>query len=109
MLLRENNLFNLFDVQLAIIESDGKLTVMPVPAKEPATAGDLNVQKPAAKMPVDLIIDGHILKHNLEKFGVSETWLEGQLSMRKAAVEEVFYAGLDTSGNLYISERGQQQ
>jgi uncharacterized membrane protein YcaP (DUF421 family) len=106
MMLRSKDMFNISDVELAVIENNGEFSVLPKAAKQPATAGDLNIAKPAAKMPVDIIIDGRLLTKNLKTSGYDEQWLNTQLSLQNMQVRGVFYAGLDTSGNLYVCPRG---
>jgi uncharacterized membrane protein YcaP (DUF421 family) len=107
MMLRSKSMFNISDVGLAVIESNGELSVLPNSSKQPATAGDLNIARPAAKMPVDIIIDGRVLTKNLKNAGYDEQWLNGQLNLRNVQVSGVFYAGLETSGNFYVCPRGQ--
>ncbi len=107
MMLRSKNMFNISDVQLAVFESNGELSVLPKPSKEFVTTGDMNIVKQAANMPVDIIIDGHVLTKNLENTGLDMSWLNNQLNLQNVRVKMVLYAGLDTSGNLYVCPRGQ--
>lgn len=52
----------------------------------------------------DLIMDGKILSENLKSVKLDTTWLNTQLSNQGVFnVEQVFYAGLDSAGTLYVS------
>lgn len=103
MLLREKNAFDLSDVQLAVLENDGELSVVLRAQKLPATRGDMGKDGGEAKMPVDLIIDGRVLTGNFKGSGRDAAWLRGELSKSGLDERDVVYAGLDTGGNLLVS------
>jgi uncharacterized membrane protein YcaP (DUF421 family) len=105
MLLHEKDIFDLSDVQEAIYESNGQLSVIPAPAKQPVTRADFGKAGLPAKMPVDLIVDGRLLKANLVHAGLDPQWLLAQLAMRNLEPSGIFYAGLDTNGALYLSPK----
>lgn len=106
MLLREKNAFNIADVEFAIFETDGKLSVLKKSQKQPVTPSDLNIPTAYAGLTKDIIIDGEIMNENLKAAKLDRDWLMAKLKDNNFnSVEEVFYAGLDTSGNLYISTR----
>lgn len=106
MQLREKNIFNIADVAVSIIESDGKLTVLPKVNKMPVTTGDLNISSDYTGLMDDIIIDGKILYDNLKRVNHDEKWVEAQLKTNDIhEVEEVFYAGLNATGSLYISKK----
>jgi len=106
MQLREKDIFNVADVEFAIIETDGQLTVIPKPNKQPLTTGDLNIQTNNKGITTDIIIDGKIIYDNLKIVNHDEQWLMKQLKSNNVRdVEDVFYGGLDSSENLYISTR----
>ena len=106
MQLREKDIFNISDVEFAVIESDGQLTVIPKADKQLVTTGDLNIKTSYKGLTTDVIIDGKIMHDNLISTNHDEQWLMRQLRKYNVkAVEEVFYGGVDTSGNLFISTR----
>ena len=106
MLLREKNTFNIADVEFAIFETDGKLSVLKKSQKQPVTPSDLNIPTAYAGLTKDIIIDGEIMDENLEDAKLDKVWLMAKLKDNNFnRIEEVFYAGLDTLGNLYISTR----
>lgn len=107
MKLREKNTFNLADVEFAIMETDGQLSVLPKSNKQPLTPFHMNIQTQAAGLTKDIIMDGNIMEENLSDAGYDKMWLISQLkSQNIEAASEVFYAGLDGSKKLYISKKG---
>lgn len=103
-LLRKKNVFNYADVEFAIIENDGQLSVLPKSQKAPLTPSDLNIPTNYKGLTKDLIMDGKVLEENLKSVKLDKSWLNTQLSNQGISnVEQVFYAGLDSAGNLYVS------
>ena len=106
MQLREKDIFNAEDVEFAIIESNGEISVLPKSNKQPITTGDLNMSTNYKGLTSDIIIDGKIIYDNLKCTNHDEQWIKKQLKSHNINdVKDVFYAGMDTSGNLYISTR----
>lgn len=104
MLLRQKDVFYIENVDFAIIESDGQLSVWLKPEKQPVTSGDLNVPQNGNKLPVDIIIDGRVIEKNLKSSTHNITWLKQQLNNTGAKnIEDVFYAALVDSDKLYVS------
>lgn len=103
-LLRKKNVFNISDVEFGVIENGGELSVLPKSQKQPLTPSDLNLPTKYKGLTKDLIIDGRILEENLRSTNLDENWIKTQLSNQGISkVEQVFYAGLDSSGALYVS------
>ena len=106
MLLREKNVFSISEVDTAIFEPDGKLTVSMKPAYQPSTKKDQNVISASSKyIPTELIVDGNILHQNLKEVGLSKEWLQNQLNHLHIKMQEVFYVELKEDGTLYIDRR----
>ncbi|MFZ5987340.1 MAG: YetF domain-containing protein [Bacillota bacterium] len=106
MKLREKNAFNIGDVEFAIMETDGKISVEKKSQMQPLTPSDLKIPTSYKGLTKDLVIDGKIMQENLSDANLNEQWLLDQLKGHGAQnPEDVFYAGLDTSGNLYVSKR----
>ena len=101
--LRLNGYPNIADVDFAILETDGQLSVIPKPAKRPVVAEDLNITSRYEGLPLSVVLDGHILKNDLEKLGLTEEWLVDQL--KRAGYQDtsqVLFACIDDSGRLFI-------
>lgn len=106
MQLREKDIFNIEDVAIAAIESDGELTVLPKVNKQPITTGDLNIQTNYNGLVIDIIIDGKIMYNNLEDANYDAQWVIDQLKKYNISdIKEVFYAGLNASGNFFVSKK----
>jgi uncharacterized membrane protein YcaP (DUF421 family) len=106
MQLREKSVFNIADVEFAILETDGSLSVLPKSQKMPLTPSDLNISTKYNGLTKDLVIDGNIMFENLKDINLDEHWLSIQLKDHGITnTREVFYAGLDSSGNLFVSKR----
>lgn len=106
MKLREKDVFNIEDVQFAIMESNGQLSVLIKADKKPITPYDMNIKVKNLSLINDIIIDGKIVNKNLQIVGVDEKWLKSELKKKNInAIEDVFYAGVDQNKKLNISER----
>ncbi len=106
MLLRQKNYFNIGDVEYAVMETNGQLSVLAKAEKQPATVADLNLYTSYKGLTRDLIMDGNILEENLNSAGIKEFDFLNQLkSYGVNNVKNVFYAGLDSTGNLYLSKK----
>lgn len=105
-LLRQKKIFNVADVEFAIMEYDGNVSVLPKSEKQPLTPKDISIPTPPSRLTKDVIIDGNIMVENLEKTSMSEKVLKDNLKMYGVReVENVFYAGIDSTGRLYVSKR----
>ncbi len=106
MMLREQGYFNIADVENAIIETNGELSVQLKAEKQPLTPSDMSITPDYKGLTRDLIMDGKILDNNLSYINKNERWLRKQLLHYGVHdLKEVFYAGLDSSDNLYVSKR----
>lgn len=106
MKLREKDVFSLEDIQFAVMESNGQLSVLIKANKKPITPYDMDLKVKGFSLINDIIIDGKIIDKNLEIAGVDKTWLQSELKRKGINnIEEVFYAGVDKSKKLIISER----
>lgn len=103
-LLRGKNAFNINDVYYAVMECDGKLSVLFNSDKRPTSPSDFQITPPQNGLTKDIIIDGKVLYNNLESAHLSESWLMGKLAEKGIEnIKEVFYAAIDTAGKLYCT------
>lgn len=104
--LRSKNVFNINDVEYAILETSGDLSVLLKSQSQPVTPKDLQITTQYQGVPAELIVDGEIIRQNLDQNKLSERWLTDQLRMQGIYNPgEVAYASLDSSGKLYIDRR----
>lgn len=108
-MLRKKNAFALTDVEYAILETDGKLSVMKKESQQPITQSAMNIQKfktDVFPIATELIADGKINKANLSKLHLDEDWLKKQLDNAGVeSVSDIFYAEIQKDGSLYIDHR----
>lgn len=104
--LRSKNMPNISDVEYAILETNGELSVIPKSGKRPVNPEDLNIQTKYEGLPLDLIIDGKVNYKNLGKAKLDIGWLETELGKFGIYnLKSVIFASLDTSGNLYYQQK----
>ena len=82
LLCREQGYFDLEEIQLAVFEHNGRLSVLPKAANRPATPEDLNITARATHIGVEIIMDGRIIGDNILRAGKSEEWLKDQLKLQ---------------------------
>jgi uncharacterized membrane protein YcaP (DUF421 family) len=103
MQLRVKDIFYITDVEIAILEPDGKLSVLKKAEKNTLTIEDMNIKKPKTGMMVDIILDGNILYSHLPQIQKNEGWVSEQLKARNIAnIKDVVYAGLQADDQIYI-------
>lgn len=96
MQLREKNITAVSDVEFAILETSGKLSVFPKAGQRPLTPDDLTLTAKPTYMMTSLIVDGQIDDDKLAAVNKSRAWLQNQLVAQGYSSEtDVFYAGWD--------------
>jgi uncharacterized membrane protein YcaP (DUF421 family) len=101
--LREKGYHSLPDIEMAMLEASGKLSVIPVSQKRPVTPADLNLDTKYEALGSMLISDGTVDQQNLKKLGLAPSWLQDQLAARGIeSINAVLFASLDTQGELFV-------
>lgn len=101
--LREKDIFNIEEVEYAVLEDHGKLSVKKKSEYEWVTRKDLKLHAEAVKsFPVELIMDGRVIEDNLARNGLTKEWLERELAKRNKALSDVFYAVRGTQNELFF-------
>lgn len=91
--LRIKNVANIEDVEYAILETGGSLSVILKTNKAPVIREDLNIAAQYKGLPTTLIIDGTLVKENLSIAGINENWLQNELRKNKiGSVKDVLFA-----------------
>ncbi|MEN6567353.1 MAG: DUF421 domain-containing protein [Veillonellales bacterium] len=104
--LREKGIFDVSEVQYAIVETTGELSVIKKSDYQPLTKTDFNIHLADPALPVEIIMDGQIIEENLARQNHSRAWLEQQLAARNIAhPSQVTYAVIDSKGQLFISSQ----
>ena len=103
--LRSNNIFNIGDVEYAILETSGQITVIPKPEKRNVVISDFNIEPEYEGISYDLVIDGVIMKENLRNLGKEEKWLEKEVAKFKIKPKDALVVTIDGKGNLYCQAK----
>jgi uncharacterized membrane protein YcaP (DUF421 family) len=100
--LRQKNAFKVADVEEAILETNGKISVMKKAEYSPLTPKDAGIMVEAEQMPSLIIIDGQLLEKRLHYLGYTKEWLLGEVLAKGAKdITDVFLAQIDSTGNVY--------
>lgn len=104
--LRMKSIPNIADVEFAVLETNGQISILPKSLKRPVTPEDLKLKPGYEGLPIVLIMDGKLNPANLAHASKDQTWLEGEIKKSKLkGIEEVLFASLDSSGNLFLQEK----
>lgn len=106
-MLRQKDVFSIAEVDFAIFESDGKLSVLKKDSGSSITNRNMyKVKNKLIPFPLEIILDGNIKKENLINSGFDNNWLIAQLQRAGIhSISEVFYAEVQTDGSLYIDKK----
>lgn len=105
--LRLKNFANLEDIDYAILETSGQLSVIPKAENKPVTIKDLNIKPTPQQMPITVIIDGRIISDNLYKIGLTNAWIINELRINKInSAKDIFFAYLNPEKKLVFQLKG---
>ena len=99
--LRDNNIFNIGDVEYAILETSGQVTVIPKPNKRPTTPEDFNIEPKYEGIPYDLVVDGKVEYENLKKIGKDYKWLQKQTEKFGIKPEQALIVTIDGDNKFF--------
>lgn len=107
--LRTNGYYDINDVQTAIVETSGKLSIIPKDSSRPVTVSDMGIVSPSREgLPYVLIADGSVNKSELKRAGKNMNWLKCELEKRGIVPKEVFVCSLDINDNLFVQQKGEK-
>lgn len=92
--LREKDIFNIEEVEYAVLEDNGQVSVLKKEAYQFVTKQDLGLALQSQVFPVELIMDGVLVEDNLKRNGLTREWLENELRQKRKgkSLADVFYA-----------------
>lgn len=103
LLLREKGTFKVSDVEMAILETNGQLSILLKTDQQPVTPTIARITIPQEHSPTILIMDGQLLKKGLKDRGLTEEWLGNEVKKQGATtIKDVFLAQVDSLGNVYV-------
>ena len=101
--LREKDAFNLSEVELAMLETNGQISVMKKPEYQALTPKDIGLSVEEDHAPSLVIIDGTLLEKHLIYLGYSKDWLLKEIKKQGAnQFEDVFLAQINSDGSVYV-------
>lgn len=94
---------NISDIQTAVLEPNGRISILPKASARNVTNKDMNLSPQEDKLPVTIILDGKVLEENLKFTGNNKTWLKKQLENQGIKnTDEIFYASCDGNNCLSV-------
>ncbi|MGN1298457.1 MAG: DUF421 domain-containing protein [Candidatus Scatovivens sp.] len=100
---RTSGYFNLNDLEVALLEPNGKISFLPKADKRPATPEDLSINPPQDNLVTNVILDGKILNNNLKSVKHNEKWLRKKIKEQGIEnIEDIFLATYDNQKDLSI-------
>lgn len=103
--LRQNNVFNIGDVEYAILETSGQVTVIQKPEKRNAIPEDFGIVPEYEGIPYDLVVDGKVMNDNLKKIGRDYNWLKKEANKFDIKPEEALIITFDGKGQFYCQAK----
>jgi uncharacterized membrane protein YcaP (DUF421 family) len=104
--LRIKNVPNISDVEFAVLETNGQLSVFPKSQKRPTIPEDFHITTKFEGLPLSIIMDGNLNHKNLEQAKKDLKWLKKELKQQKVErIEDVFLASLDSSDTLFVQAK----
>lgn len=100
--LRTKKVFQVSDVEFAVLESDGEMNLLLKSDRRPLAPIDLGVHAEAATAPQTVLLDGKVLDEGLGNLGLSRDWLQTELEKIGILPENVLIGQVDSSGDLYV-------
>ena len=103
VMCRQEGYFNLNDIQTAVFEYNGRLTVLPKSTKRPVNPLDINLVPSPEKISIEVIMEGRILTENLKRMGLNHEWLEKELKIQGFKnAKEIFLGICDENKTLTL-------
>ncbi|TLS36743.1 DUF421 domain-containing protein [Pseudalkalibacillus caeni] len=100
--LREKDVFDIEEVQYAVVEADGHLSVLKKPLYRNVTVKDLNIVTGNSAFPIELIMDGKWVGKNLQQHNIPKDWVINEVTKKGLQLNNIFYCVKGTNGQLYF-------
>ncbi|QJD85085.1 DUF421 domain-containing protein [Cohnella herbarum] len=101
-MLRMKNVFDVSQVEFAVMDTSGELNVLLKKEHQPLTPSDINLPVTPEKFSMSVIMDGKILEDSLKRVGLNENWLNAKLEKLGTKVERIYFAQVDSQNKLYL-------
>lgn len=103
--LRGNNIVNIGDVEYAILETSGQITVIQKPNKRNTIPEDFGIEPEYEGIAYDLVLDGKVMYENLKKLSKDYDWLKREVSKFKIKPEDALIVTIDGKGKIFCQEK----
>ena len=103
--LRDKDVVNLGDVEYAILETSGQVTVIEKPNKRKLIPEDLGIMPDYEGIPYDLVVDGKIMYKNLQSIGKNYNWLKKEVNKFNMQPEEALIVTMDGKGQIFCQKK----
>ena len=103
--LRQNDIFAIGDVEYAILETNGQLSVIQKPEKRNTIPEDFNITPEYEGIPYDLVLDGKVMDDNLTKIGRDYNWLKKETEKFNMKPEEALVITFDGKGQIFCQRK----
>lgn len=107
--LRGDNIFDIADVEYAILETNGEISVITKPEKNSVTLEDMKIQAKYTGIPYDLVVDGKVMHKNLKAIGKDEKWLDNELKKLKIKSSNVLIATINGKQEIFCQEKNMKK
>lgn len=108
-MLREKDVFDINEVETAIIEANGALSVLKKPQKNSVTLEDMNIIKPTSTISFPVIVEGTLYTDVLRDVNLDEAWLQQELDNQGVnELKDVFFASINRNRELHISLKNEK-
>lgn len=106
--LRQKDIFDISQVEDAVIETNGSISVLPKAEYQPITASDISLSVKEKGMPVAIVIDGKPVNEYFNEYKLKDSEIELVLQTVNRDVERIMLLTIDDDGNTYLIEKEKQ-
>ncbi len=106
--IRQCNYYSFDQILYAIIETNGKMSVIPKSNCAPATAQDVKVENPPAQLPHIIISDGKLIKDEVKSAKLDNKKVNSILSHLKLSIKDLLIFSIDDAGKVYYQEKNKE-
>jgi len=104
---RSSGYFDISQIEIAMLEANGKLSILPKSADRPPTAKDMGMEIAQDSLLANVVIDGNIMEDNLRRMNKTVEWLRAQLQAQNQKLKDVLLATLDNQDRVICYSRHQ--
>jgi len=109
-LIRGCGVFDIDEIAYAILETNGNLCLLMKSQYSPVTREDLKVKVSQSALPINIIMDGKLMKQNVDLAGIDEKLINKCIGRAKAKkIKDILLMTLDNNGKVFIQARGARE